>query len=73
MNTEEQKTGYFKQDAKSIVDMCFDSKIFRSDLTRDDMNEIENLISCLLQSRFDNHIRINKLLERIKSKPNDNK
>jgi len=44
----------FKNDAKQIVDLAFNSKLFKDDLTRDDFNSFEDLIQFLLQSRFDN-------------------
>jgi hypothetical protein len=57
---------YFKQDAKQIVDQLFDSKMFISNLTRDDLNSIEDLIGYLMQSRFDSCLRIHHLAERIR-------
>ena len=55
----------FKSDAKQIVDLFFETKLFKEDVTRDDMNETENLVQFLLESRFDSYVRINKLTERI--------
>ena len=56
---------YFKQDAKQIVDMLFDNKIFREDVTRDDLNAVENHINFLLDSKFDSHLRLEKLVKKI--------
>ncbi len=57
---------YFKQDAKQIVDMLFDNKIFRVDVTRDDLGAVEKHINFLLESKFDSHLRLTKLVEKIK-------
>ena len=55
-----------KQDSKQIVDMLFDAKYFKDNVTRDDMVSVEEFITFLLQSRFDSYIRLNKLNDRIK-------
>lgn len=55
----------FKQDAKSIVDMCFDKRLFVETLTRDDMTAFEDLLAYVIQSRFDSHIRCNEMIERL--------
>lgn len=57
---------YYKQDAKQLVDHLFDSKIFKDDITRDDMINIEGLIEYLLSSRLDSYIRVNELREKVK-------
>jgi hypothetical protein len=61
---------YFKSDAKQMVDMLFDTKIFIPTLTRDELNGIEELIQYILQSKFDSHIRVEKLFSKIKDKNN---
>jgi len=53
----------FKADAKQIVDLCFDTKFFDDKITRDHMNEFENLIVYLLQSRFESYKRSSALTE----------
>jgi len=58
----------FKADAKSIVDTLFDTKVFTSRVTRDDMAILEELISFTLQSRFEGYVRANKLIESIQSR-----
>lgn len=52
----------FKADAKSIVDMAFNTKLFKDDVTRDDMNGFEELIRFLLQSRFESYKKITDLM-----------
>ena len=58
----------FKADAKQIVDMAFNNKIFKDEVTRDDMNAFEDLITFLLQSRYESYLRVQALMSRI-SKP----
>lgn len=54
----------FKADAKQIVDLCFDTKFFDDRITRDHMNEFENLITYLLQSRFESYKKSSALAEK---------
>ena len=35
----------FKQDAKHMVDMMFDANLFHDNVTRDNMNTFEELVS----------------------------
>jgi len=58
----------FKQDAKSIVDTFFDNRLFHDSITRDNMIAVEDLISYMLQSRFDGYIKMNKIINSIKEK-----
>jgi len=58
----------FKQDAKSIVDTLFETKIFRNDLTRDELNAIEELIDYMMTSRYDSIKRAEQLFSRISAK-----
>jgi hypothetical protein len=53
----------FKADAKQMVDMAFNNKLFKDELTRDDFNAFEDLIQFLLQSRFDQYQRVEKLMK----------
>lgn len=58
----------FKQDAKSIVDTIFETKCFREDLSRDDINTVEELVQFMLSSRFDSYLRAEKLFQQINKK-----
>ena len=58
----------FKQDAKSITDTLFETKIFRGDLTRDELNTIEELIDYCMSVRFDSLLRAEKLYKQLKEK-----
>ena len=42
-----KEKNYFKQDAKTIVDMLFEAKLFKDHITRDDMNVTEALIESI--------------------------
>ncbi len=55
-------TEHFGKDAKQIVDMCFNNKLFKDEITRDDMNNFEELISFLLQSKFNMYVKCEELL-----------
>ena len=43
----------FKNDAKNIVDVAFDNRLFKDDLTRDDFNSFEDLL-CFICHTFMN-------------------
>lgn len=58
----------FRADAKTIVDMAFNNKLFKEELTRDDFNAFEDLIHFLLQSRFDSYVRITDLMDKIEKR-----
>lgn len=58
----------FKQDAKSIADTLFETKIFKDSLTRDELNTIEELIGYCMSVRFDSILRAEKLFKQIKEK-----
>lgn len=59
------KENYFKQDAKQIVDMLFDNKIFRDNVTRDDLTAVETHLSYLLDQKFNSHLRLAELIKKI--------
>ena len=60
------KNEIFKEDAKSIVDLAFETKLFKEEVTRDDMNNFEEFIEFLLTSKFESYKRANNLLEKLK-------
>lgn len=53
----------FKNDAKQIVDIMFDTKLLKEDVTRDGMNAFEDLIQFLLQSKLDSYQKIDNFLK----------
>ena len=63
----------FEQDAKTIVDLAFDSKLFKDSVTRDNMNTFEDLIEYMLSSRFESYKKVEKLLESVKEFESKNK
>lgn len=60
-----QKEELFKKDAKDIVDTIFDNRLFKEDITRDNMNGFEDLITFLLQSKFNSRWKAEKFFEQI--------
>lgn len=57
-------TNIIKQDSKTIVDLLFDRGLFSSELTRDNLNAIEEFISYTMQSRLDSYIKCNDIIEK---------
>jgi len=58
---------FFKQEAKMIVDMLFETKCFKEDITRDHMNETEAFISEMMDTRYRTHLKLKNLTEKINS------
>lgn len=58
----------FKQDAKNITDSLFETKIFKDNITRDDMNAFEDYISFTLQSKYNVYRKCEELCKQIESK-----
>lgn len=50
MTEQEYIEEYYQSEAKRVVNLMFDSKIFREDFTRDNMQSIEDLIAYYFQS-----------------------
>ena len=61
----EEKRYIQKSEAKTIVDMLFDNKVFRDDLTRDDLNKLEEYIDFSLNTRMRSHITMNELMKKV--------
>ena len=57
---------YYQKRAASIVDMLFDSKIFNDNLTRSDLQAIEDYIAFEFNSGVKGAIRIKEIMERHK-------
>lgn len=55
----------FKQDAKSIVDMLFDAKLFKEQITRDDLNSVEDFVGDAMNSRFNSYLKIKSLMDKL--------
>lgn len=54
-----------QRDAKSIVDLLYDTKVFKSDLTRDNLNAIEEFVAVTLETRLNSYVKQYKLKEMI--------
>jgi hypothetical protein len=62
----------FKREAKMLVDQLFNTKVFRDDITRDDMNNIEEFLSYLLNSKFEMHLKGEALLRSLSDSVKEN-
>lgn len=62
---------YFKNDAKQLVDMLFDNKLFIPTLTRDELNGVEEFLQYTMQSKFESHIRAKELFDKIEKSKNN--
>jgi hypothetical protein len=56
-----------ERDAKSVVDTMFETKILKSDLTRDNMNSIEEFIAYMMKTRINGYIKMSKLQKTIEN------
>lgn len=65
MNIDEK---IFKNDSKDIVDRMFDLKMFKENITRDDMSGFEDLIQFLLESKYNTYIKCSEFMEKITKK-----
>jgi len=50
-----------KQDAKSIVDLLFETGSLKSGITRDNMNALEEFVRAILVSRIDSQMRLTEI------------
>lgn len=58
----------FKSDAKSIVDVAFNNKMFKDEITRDDMNAFQELIEFILSSQFNSYVKTKELMDSLDNK-----
>jgi hypothetical protein len=58
-------------DAKQIVDLLFDTDCFKKEITRDNLNAIEEFISHILKTRVDSQVRKNKLVNSLSDYSNN--
>lgn len=47
---KEKIESYYQSEAKQIIDVMFEAKIFKPETTRDDMNDYEDLLAYLFQA-----------------------
>jgi len=60
----------FKQEAKAIVDGFYDGKLFKDNITRDDMNKVEEFITDMMNTRFEAQMRTENLYRSIEKTKN---
>ena len=58
-----------KQDAKSVVDSLFETKAFKEDLTRDQLNSIEEFVGYLLETRVASQVKVLKFKQKFYANP----
>lgn len=61
---------YYQKRAASIVDMLFDSKLFSDELTRKDLQAIEDYIAFEFQSGIDGALKVKEIMARHKESSN---
>ena len=60
----------FKQEEKAIVDGFYDGKLFKDNITRDDMNKVEEFITDMMNTRFEAQMRTENLYRSIEKTKN---
>lgn len=68
MEENKEESPMFSHDAKRITDLLFDAKLFKEDVTRDQMIEVETLICYLMDTRYKGQKRAENLMEKINGK-----
>jgi len=63
---DEKIDGYYQMRAKEIVDMLFDKGYFREDVSRDDMNDVENFLAWSFQMQCEFAKKIALLIKKTK-------
>lgn len=51
----------FKTDAKAIVDTAFETNLFNEDVTRGQMDALEDYFATTLQQRYESYIKANEI------------
>jgi len=59
--------------AKDLVDCIFDKNYFREDVTREDMQGVEDFLAFMLQSSVETAIRCHDLCKKMKEEPSNDK
>lgn len=54
--------------AKSIIDILFDGKMLREDVTRDQMNVLEKLLDDMIEMSIESVIKSEKLIQSLNKK-----
>ena len=64
----EEKESEFRQDAKRMVDSMFEGGLFSKQLTRSQMNKLENWLNVSMTMRYNSAKRLEELLNDINKK-----
>lgn len=62
MNEQYKPEPYYQKRAESIVDMLFDAKLFIKNLSRKDLQAIEDYIACEFQYGVDGALKVKEIL-----------
>lgn len=65
---KEDKRYTSRNNAKSIIDTLFDKKLLREDVTRDQMNTLEDLLDFMMESSVKSWCLTESLLKSLKNK-----
>jgi len=65
---EEKVEGYYQIRAKELIDLLFDKKYFREDVSRDDMQGIEDFLAWTLQTQCKMAVKCALLSKRTKER-----
>lgn len=55
----------FKNEAKIIIDALFDTKVFKENITRDDMNFTQDFLGEMMTSRYNSYVKLYELKQKI--------
>lgn len=64
---KEEERFIHRNEAKTIIDALFDNKVFRDDLTRDDLNNLEEWIDSTMNTRLRARYTLDRIREDIEN------
>ena len=62
---------FYQAKAKDFVDVLFDKGYFREDVSRDGMNDIEDLLGWLFQTYCQSAVKCTLIMKKIKERKTD--
>lgn len=66
--SKDKNEPYYQLRAKEIIDVLFDKKFFRDDVSRDDMQGVEDFVAFSLQSQSKMSVKCALLCKSVKDK-----
>ena len=58
----------FEKDAQTLVDVLFDTKLFRDDLQRKDLRHIEHFVMKRYKARFKDYVETEEFINKYQDK-----